>query len=230
MCTVLHNCRSATHTTTISLYQSWVNSSTSRKERAPKSVCSCRTYSSPSSSHRWRDNFIVSFQFMIVLDDYPELVRHPLSPRVLKLYRRIGISPYSATRRRGLKPKVSPRYRMSKKSVMVQIARLKAQSSIQITKGMDCWPVCKPVNWDYMHFLYTADNSNYLATLTGMKHKVSKQRPTKSWKGSKNKAKDRTKEGTTNDDQRNIGKFQVMFGCCLIQSKILSYMYKLVKS
>ena len=75
---------------------------------------------------------------MIVLDDYPELVCHPLSPRVLKLYRRIGISPYSATRRRGLKPKVSPRYRMSKKSVMVQIARLKAQSSIQITKGMDC--------------------------------------------------------------------------------------------
>ena len=76
-----------------------------------------------------------------------------------------------------------------------------------------------------MHFLYTADNSNYLATLTGMKHKVSKQRPTKSWKGRKNKAKDRTKEGTANDDQRNIGKFQVMFGCCLIQSKILSYMY-----
>ena len=55
-----------------------------------------------------------------------------------------------------------------------------------------------------MCVLYTTDNSKYLATLTGMKHTVSNRRPRKSCKGSKNKAKDRTKEGTKNDDERNI--------------------------
>ena len=132
---------------------------------------------------------------------------------MLKLYNRIDISPYSATRRRGLKQKMSPRNRMSRKSVMVQIARLKAQSSIQIAKGMDCLPVCKPVNLYCMRVLYTVDNSKYLAVLTGMKHKLSNQKATKSLKGSKNKAKDRTKGSITNDDERNIGKCQLMFGC-----------------
>lgn len=79
--------------------------------------------------------------------------------------------------------------------------------------------MCKPVNFYCMHVLYTVDNSKYLAALTGMKHKLSNQKATKSWKGSKNKAKDRTKESTTNDDERNIGKCQLMFGCCYIYAK-----------